>query len=500
MASLAVLVWNIQSQDLSSNALEFVPGQGALSDAGQRTMQQLLDKARELMVNHETTRTLEDLLGDGPIRKTTPLEKDEIRDERSLRGLERWLESRRPACEAIWPGFETHRLVERWAKEPEVRWEFWRRQTVRAWLCDDGSGGKVNPLLPPNSPTIDEECWGLGLSSADKRYGGHPQRVQRARWLRASTASEAAELPATGKYDFFKLLVWDMLVGNIIDEAAEGSATSALLMECRLLGPDERMRKIKARIQEADIAVLLEVPKDGAPGLDDKYWCVSCSRDESKDNSDNTFILAKRSLFAEPLAFDLKDGHGDGQVNPRVAGCDLEWAQSESIASHGPLNLRVIGVHLSSNGLDKGGIVPAVEAKLNARCLLAGDFNVDLRTMLPPWISETSTPRLLSLVGQAKQTPLRLGTTNKMRSPFQAQVAKILVPEFVMKDFAFVGESIRCGAIDGPVPKSITLPSADIPSDHAPLTFKISFEEGSRGRLVYPASFARRCWPPCGGE
>ena len=92
-------------------------------------------------------------------------------------------------------------MVDMWAKEPEARWRFWRRQTVRAWLCDDGSGGKANPLLPPSSPTIDEVCWDLGLSSADRAYAGHPQRVERAMWLQISAAGKAAELPATGRHD-----------------------------------------------------------------------------------------------------------------------------------------------------------------------------------------------------------------------------------------------------------------------------------------------------------
>ena len=84
-APLAVLVWNIQSTDLSANALEFVPGDGALSVDGRRTMKQLLDKAHELMISSETSRTLGDLLGDAPIQKMTALERDEIKHERALK-------------------------------------------------------------------------------------------------------------------------------------------------------------------------------------------------------------------------------------------------------------------------------------------------------------------------------------------------------------------------------------------------------------------------------
>ena len=113
-APLAVLVWNIQSPELSTNVLEFMPGDGVLSEAGQQTMQQLLDTAHELMVSSQTSPTLQDLLGDAPLQKVTPLESSELNDNRALLGLETWLDSRRATCNAIWPGMDARWLVEAW--------------------------------------------------------------------------------------------------------------------------------------------------------------------------------------------------------------------------------------------------------------------------------------------------------------------------------------------------------------------------------------------------
>lgn len=466
----SVLVWNIQSPDLCTNSLEFLPGSGFVSGQSLATMMRLLSRARSWMLRPAETRTLGELLCDNaPLERAGEPEMAELTHEETLRGLQEWLESRREVWSKveIWKALSSQELVEKWATDPAARWEYWKRQTLLDWLRDDCSGGKVNPLLLPEHPTIDQLCWNLGLSSADRCLAGDPGRAARARWLRHSSVHKAAEPLNEGKYDLFKLLVWDMLIEKICADAAEPDALDALVSERRPLDSEVRLRLIADRVRAADIAVLTEVPAEGLGGLEE-FWAVSAAPTAEEVQPISTlctFIFARKDLFTEPVVHTFSSG---GRLSTRTVGCTLTRRSDARW-------LRVIGVHLAGRGGDEEGVMPRIEAMLAPSAVLAGDFNVDLRKRSPPWASRAEHPRLARLLEQASNIPLSLGTCNKQRSPFQAQVSKMFLPDFSMKDFAFLGDCFCPSALGCLLSRSETLPSKTIPSDHAPLTFQLAF-------------------------
>merc|ERR1719329_1147543 len=85
--------------------------------------------------------------------------------------------------------------LEDW-RDHRNRWAYWKGLTLHEWLCNDGSGGKINGLLPrPSTRTIDEVCWDLSLSTAERILGDHPSRRARAWWL-ADSDSPSGECDA----------------------------------------------------------------------------------------------------------------------------------------------------------------------------------------------------------------------------------------------------------------------------------------------------------------
>jgi endonuclease/exonuclease/phosphatase family metal-dependent hydrolase len=223
------------------------------------------------------------------------------------------------------------------------------------------------------------------------------------------------------------------------------------------------MQKVVSRIQQSDIAVLTEVPRQGLQGLED-FWVVS-PRDLAVDRHLNTVVLARKDLFHEPQRQDILDA--DGRINPRTVGCMLVTKASSK-------EIHIIGAHLAGKGSDKKYIAGVLEPLLRPETVLAGDFNVDLRVkpLLPDMVSY---PRLQQFLHQAEHLPRHLGTSNKQRSPFQAQVSKMFLQDFSMKDFVFLGENFKSTQLHGLVPRTRTLPDAGVPSDHAPLSFDLEF-------------------------
>jgi endonuclease/exonuclease/phosphatase family metal-dependent hydrolase len=264
-----------------------------------------------------------------------------------------------------------------------------------------------------------------------------------------------------GTYDFFKLLVWDLLLNKLL-ESEENNLGDLL----NALQPPEqkvRLEKIAKRIKEYDIAVLIEAPSNAQATLDfpdDKFHKVM-----SGGGSLNTWIIAKREKFKLAKKHDYIDS--DGQVSNRVIGCTLTTHEDEEI--------HVIAVHFSGKGYDLEHMARKIEKTIRRETILLGDFNMDLRRGIPKRVDLSFAPKFEQLVGQAKQQNKNLGTTNKRRSPFQAQVSKMFSPDFSMKDYVFLGDAYAPTDLSGPINQQHPLPSPEIPSDHAPLSFEACF-------------------------
>lgn len=83
-----------------------------------------------------------------------------------------------------------------WCKDPNVRWCFWKTQSLREWLADDGIGCLVKH--PPDREPLSTLCADLAVEAAAK----------------ASKVRGDGEHGPPVRNDFFKLLVWNKLLGK----------------------------------------------------------------------------------------------------------------------------------------------------------------------------------------------------------------------------------------------------------------------------------------------
>lgn len=460
VGSFTVMAWNMMSPDFAANALEYLPNERSLPQKVRATLRDALQGARRIMVCPDTSPTLGDLLGDKPLifAQESPFETAPLsdQDEKSLNGVREWLQSRAKQWVPFWGDLSTDSVAERWCADYTFRWDFWKRQTVHEWLCDDGSGGITNPLMLPRKPVIDEMCWDLGISTADRKY---PNRSKRCRWI---VSTEDVPPKGVGKHDFFKLLVFDLVICHILEEQP-AEAVDSLLAALRPMSANERMLRIEQRCHDADIVILVEAPRELNTGFED-FWIV---RSSATTTQLNTVILARRAMFDEPVQQDFSRC-AEGAANARVVGCTLRRKTDGQ-------ELKVIGVHLSVKGYDTKHIAKELDRAITPRTILGGDFNIDLRKgKCTDW---DHLPRLKALCEQAKDIPVDLGSTSKERSPFQAQISKMFLPEFSLKDYLLTAENLFVTRRRGMIYRSQRLPDCDTPSDHAPITAQMRFQE-----------------------
>merc|ERR1712048_1243774 len=179
------------------------------------------------------------------------------------------------------------------------------------------------------------------------------------------------------------------------------------------------------------------------------------------------WLMSHPEIFENPFSFKAWPTR---QVDPRIVGCTLT-------PKSGAKEIHILGVHFSGKGHELDEIAMRLEPTIRPDTVLLGDFNQDLRKKLTKWASPKVAPSLAKLVEQAKRQPNHLATTNKQRSPFQAQVSKMFLQDFSMKDYAFLGERFCETELHGPITRTELLPNPDVPSDHAPLTFDLMFRE-----------------------
>lgn len=208
-----------------------------------KTLTALQAAASQFMLDPDASPLLGDFLGEnGPVDAAMELECSPI--VKQPEGLTGWLESRKDKWQDLWPSLDSAGAAKQWCEDYKSRWSFWRRQTVNEWICDDGSGGKTNPLLTVQRPVIDEVAWTIGLGMADVSYGNHPTRCKRAVWMHNPNTT-GADLPKTGKNDFFKLLVYDMVISKLIEKSkVSRESLNTLFREMMPDVGEKRMAKV----------------------------------------------------------------------------------------------------------------------------------------------------------------------------------------------------------------------------------------------------------------
>eukprot|EP00933_Yihiella_yeosuensis_P013380 TRINITY_DN12425_c1_g2_i1.p1 TRINITY_DN12425_c1_g2~~TRINITY_DN12425_c1_g2_i1.p1 ORF type:complete len:584 (+),score=114.67 TRINITY_DN12425_c1_g2_i1:563-2314(+) len=455
-----LLVWNIQSTAFAANCLEFLPDVAKLKPADRKTLEQLQEEATRVMVEHESSPLISEFLGTSPLDAAGEVEvapmSDILNNEKQRAGLQKWLEGNKDILERLDADVSNmDDLVKQWCTDYRFRWKYWKNQTVHSWLLDDGSGGKTNALFMSSRPLLDETCWDLTLGMADSKYRNHPERCKRAPWLEQVPGDKA--LPKVGKNDFFKLLVFDMIVKKIFDQLGKGSL-AALLQSIKPAFGEQRMQKITLHFEGVDIAVLQEVDIKLLPLLED-FWVV---KPKQLDHTMNTTILARKAQFEEPERIDVVDR--DGNISSRIVGCKV----SRRLDAGGKWTATVTGVHLSAKGYEIDHVAKQFDQLLaEPNSILAGDFNKDLRYAQVFDKFTADLPHLAKALEAVKALPNDVGTTSKQRSCFQAQITKIRIHDFAMKDFIFAGTGFKRPEAFGHIRRDEFLPNREQPSDHA---------------------------------
>lgn len=461
---LKALSWNVGSLGYAVSPLEFVPGAGVLTAESQDTLDTLLCHCELLMTRPETSPKLSELLvGDrNPLLHAGELEATPIQlallSEEQQAGLAGWLRER-----------DIEVSPSEWCADLGVRWDFWKEQTLFEWLCDDGSGGIQSEHLPrPPTGTLHQHCWDLGLASADRDHG-NSGRQARAWWVpgRVEGEPEAPEPTGQGKHDFFRLLVWDLILAEILSREPRENVAS-LLEELRPELLEKRMERIVEHVMRTDIAILCEVPGTlpaAFEQLSEEFWIIRAAEAHPKVN---TMICMRKRVFSEPALETFFDQNG--RVNPRVVG-----AFSARVTKAGQF-VHVIGVHLSGRSYDTGHTQQQLEGKIQPLTILGGDFNSDVRTDKQWSNIASNAPKLHAMLQEANELPSGVGTCNKQWLPFQAQVTKMYRRDFSMKDFLLAGSGFSCSEVEGHVDTDRVLPDAEVPSEHAVLRFKCNIK------------------------
>eukprot|EP00931_Biecheleriopsis_adriatica_P101767 TRINITY_DN76848_c0_g1_i1.p1 TRINITY_DN76848_c0_g1~~TRINITY_DN76848_c0_g1_i1.p1 ORF type:complete len:542 (-),score=118.17 TRINITY_DN76848_c0_g1_i1:225-1811(-) len=475
-----VMNWNLMSSAFASNPFEFKPAADYLDKGDQDILNKLLELANKWISPQDGSTDgspkLIDLLGEDFLRddsKVTVLEREAITiiKDTELKGLGEWLRSRSERWPENWKGKPIDEVKKLYLEKYEERWNFWKNQTVHEFLCEDYSGGNANPKFPVTEPTFDASCWSLGLGKADRYLSDGPHRRRRAWWLALGKNSDAdaAEEIAGGMHDFFKLLVFDLINNRMFEECG--------LDDCKHLAKKLIPESFQTRIEQitkvvkdkADVAILHEIPfRQDLDMFHDDFYEVR-RRPPSNDQRSGDFgsaIIVRKSKFREPLMADADEFFdGEGNADYRMVGCKLQ-IEAEDIKVH------VLGLHLPSRGksIDEN-VAKQVEAAIHPNTIaIAGDFNIDFRSNEKAFRSMEKFPKFLEFLQQAKGMDKDLASTCKERLPFQAQITKAFKKDIAMKDYILLGEGLHGHfEVEGYVDQHTRLPSAHVPSDHAPL-------------------------------
>lgn len=372
-----------------------------------------------------------------------------------------------------------------------------KEQSARDFIADDGSGGKssINEVLAKApEPIMDAVAWDLGLGVGDQKYHFRDTRVERTKWLypQDSKPDDPALVKAIepGKHDLFKLMIWDLLLEAVKERArgewAEGpehwDTTFEALRNSLSHSPSvvEHLSKIAKKIVEAggpDVLVLVEASSNILKGDNPEVLRYIISAEgpkyrllrpnpEHMDDTSNVAILLREEVFPKFQMQPFVDQ--ENKLLGRAMGAILTDIDGEE--------LQILALHLPSNGYNIPAVCGEVEKRLAVPMptIVAGDLNLDIRVAKAKNKIVADRPLLAKLVETSKHTwdqPKERGSVNKRRTAFQAQVSKINLEDFSVKDTILV-PTAGLGEISGLISRSEQLPSADCPSDHVLLCWR----------------------------
>eukprot|EP00931_Biecheleriopsis_adriatica_P010711 TRINITY_DN11177_c0_g3_i1.p1 TRINITY_DN11177_c0_g3~~TRINITY_DN11177_c0_g3_i1.p1 ORF type:complete len:1542 (-),score=309.17 TRINITY_DN11177_c0_g3_i1:132-4757(-) len=510
------LSWNVMSSAFAQNPFEFKPAVGYLDKGEQETLDKLLALADEWICQEDKSPKLLELLGEDFLKdeRVTAIEKEPITKLEAVEdeGLGTWLESRKDRWPQHWPR-NTEEAKKLYLKSFEERWEFWKTQTVHEFICEDQSGGSANKRLPVKEPNFDACCWSLGIGMADRSLSDGPHRRKRAWWLALTQQSSGQvddAIKGLGLHDFFKLLVFDFINIRMFETCGQAACEQL----AKQLIPEDfraRMDSIASIVNgKADVAMLHEIPFTQELGMFSEHFYEIRHRPKEHERQPGDFgsaILVRKSKFVAPVEADCnKFVDETGNVNYRLVDCRLKL---NVIADD--VELHVIGLHLPGRGKRiEEHIAKQVEGAIRANTIaIAGDFNLDLRNNDKALKGMEAFPKFLKFLQQGKKQEKHLASTCKERMPFQAQVTKMFKKDVAMKDYMLWGDGFHGRfEVQGYVDEKTRLPSADVPSDHAPLIADLGNDQfmsspGKSGqmhqkcicgnRFMHDSLFCRNC-------
>ena len=176
--------------------------------------------------------------------------------------------------------------------------------------------------------------------------------------------------PSNGKFDYFRLYIWDRIVEEVIknsarpadvDESTWTKDYSSLIAKMRFCANGEghlRRVMVKATKEKPDIAVLIEMPGTSCKAnLLAGYWVI---HHKEVDAAQNVLILARKDRFAEPVLRSESDR--------RVLSCDVRSRDSDASLIH------LVAVHAPSSS--KAADLERLGAQLEGPRVFSGCLGV----------------------------------------------------------------------------------------------------------------------------
>eukprot|EP00746_Dinoflagellata_sp_MGD_P066912 gnl/MRDRNA2_/MRDRNA2_27658_c0_seq1.p1 gnl/MRDRNA2_/MRDRNA2_27658_c0~~gnl/MRDRNA2_/MRDRNA2_27658_c0_seq1.p1 ORF type:complete len:1580 (+),score=300.65 gnl/MRDRNA2_/MRDRNA2_27658_c0_seq1:113-4741(+) len=503
---LKVSCWSVRSPTHSGNLFETYPGWAVLSGSQQEDFfNHLMSVATELLFS-ENSPVLGELLGDAPLTELKQCQASHSKESLPLNVChsEQLLNFFMVRHESL-TEMEQRAFVDKWCKSPLVRWGWWKEQQVRAFLADDGSGGKSteNTILEKVvAPVLDESVPSFGLGCADDMPCSDRRR-KRTEWLRSDTSHNSKTTALShgeeniADHDYFKLMVWDLLLVAVRDEARKrwkdgGTAWDNALADVKKSFSENQSQYVSCVINSiallhSDVVVLNEVSQEllyaenflqrikDAGG----YWYHMYELADP-EGTDNTVILARYERFptatVEPFPLD----------SHRKLGLKLHSAVDDQ-------DVQVIGAHLCSDVADVSEFFDELEKRLekHPKTILAANLSFDVRKPpkhLAPLMNQLTSSevhkdwrhvqRFLKSNSEVWSIDEDLGTTNTKWTPLQAHVSRTDLHEHSMQDYVFLSNDFMPdeGHITGYISSVHFLPDGMCPALHAPLTWEADHE------------------------
>eukprot|EP01062_Namystynia_karyoxenos_P073231 TRINITY_DN70062_c0_g1_i1.p1 TRINITY_DN70062_c0_g1~~TRINITY_DN70062_c0_g1_i1.p1 ORF type:complete len:1941 (+),score=489.78 TRINITY_DN70062_c0_g1_i1:131-5824(+) len=514
--TVRVSAWCVEGPSLPSNPIIYEPPACAIADPIQRAVLNSLCETASSAMERETDlgrMKLGELLSVGfdPIRRLSgssePLASLEAAPLRpspeAVAGLRKWFTAR-----GVSMGLDAE--VEAYLADYQHRWQLWRHLTVREFTQSDGSGWST-PADLQRLPSLYDCAPELTIGAAEMHFAaaagkeGVAQRAARNSWRGDSVPdSVPGGGVAPGRYDFFKLMVWDLVQSCITDKAAKHPAAPPTgewmaglqglprgLRGMSAFGHREgKVAKHIAAIQQrtgANAAAVLALT--GAP----KEWLMHGHPIRNAWRGGGVAHLKYHRMAPEGnTAIFFGEGfEQEGVANPlKTPDGDLSHSCLHVLLrdKRGGASVCVVAVHFAPRDTEVEHYAQQLDELLSdggEHTILCGTFGLNLR-------DPVAWRRLVGEVGQGGRGPQRknlaqflLGarsrghwggeseaTTCSRLSFFQSEVGRIGHDEAHPGTYVLAGAGLRRSHVAGFLVRHSgrRLPDADVPSAHAPVT------------------------------